>query len=83
MERTTRKHLEARVRMLANIGIIVTLDHHQPGGNRRTWKVETNGGSRTLTHRMTADECFTFLEGMLYGTEMYKANPTCSNSLSV
>jgi len=75
MERITEGMLKRKVDWLARLGIVVTLDHHQPGGNKRTWAVEDKtGGSRVgYSGRMTALECLIFLCGMIEGAEQMDA----------
>lgn len=72
MERITRGHLEVKVRYLKELGYVVALDHHQPGGNTHTWAVESEDGSKRLGYsgRMTARECWLYLTGMIYIAEL-------------
>lgn len=71
MERITRGMLQQKVDFLATLGVIVTLDHHQPGGNKYTWAVENLSGSGRIgwSGRMTARECLILLGGMIEGVE--------------
>ena len=71
MERITRKHLQHKVDWLRRLGVTVTLDHHQPGGNKYTWAVEDVTGSKRMgwSGRMTTRECLLYLVGMITGIE--------------
>lgn len=78
MERTAKKHLDAKVKYLKTFDVHVYLDHHQPGGNLRTWAIERvdpaqkqgySTGQRLISQRMTAGECYLFLYGMCCGIE--------------
>jgi hypothetical protein len=71
MERVTKGMLERKVGWLKALGITVSLDHHQPGGNTRTWAVESlDGGHRVgWSGRMTGRECLILLCGLIEGAE--------------
>lgn len=70
MERITRGMLERKISYLHSIGHTdIQLDHHQPGGAKYTWAVETADGSKRIgwSGRMTARECLIFLCGLIEG----------------
>ncbi len=75
MERITKGMLDRKVEWLKTLGIEVCLDHHQPGGNRQTWAVETLDGARRVgwSGRMTKRECLIFLCGLIEGAEQKDA----------
>ncbi len=73
MERITRGMLEREVTYLQKLGYTdLSLDHHQPGGNKYTWAVEDRTGAvrQGWSGRMTARECLILLCGMIHGLEM-------------
>jgi hypothetical protein len=74
MERTTRKHLERKVKYLATLGIELTLDRYQPGGLKNIWAVDSVDGShhRYFSGRLTTNECYIFLCGMIVAAERFK-----------
>ena len=70
MERITRGMLESKVDYLKTLNVHVVLDHHQPGGNKYTWAIETPTGRRVWSGRLTARECLICLVGMIEGIEI-------------
>ena len=75
MERITVGMLNRKVEWLKALGIQVSLDHHQPGGNTQTWAVESLDGARRIgwSGRMTKRECLIFLCGLIEGAEQKDA----------